>query len=78
MPKPSKAKRPKTMPEPQPLPEIDREAEKVRTWRMEQFDRLGFDYPQSLELALSGADWHRAETLLGQGATHAQIVEVMV
>jgi len=57
-------------PEPQdppPSPDVSGEEgddERLRDWRIERFEEMGFAYPWALELAVGGADWHDCVKLL--------------
>ena len=50
-------------------PEIEAETEdeRVLRWRLDRFNRLGFDSETAVRLAASKADWHEVESWLERG-----------
>lgn len=45
--------------------------------RVDRFFELGFDLFTALKLAIAKADWHRADEMLKQGATHEQVEQIL-
>ena len=55
------------------------EEERVLAWRVDRFERVGFDPATALELALRrDVDLHRAVRLLGAGCPAATAVRILL
>ena len=56
----------------------DTEKEKIVSWRREQFTGMGFRGAALDLLVTSPVDLHMAERLLSLGATHPQVLAILV
>ena len=63
--------------EPEPARELVGEEERELMWRVEQFEKLGADPHDALDLALGHADWHTFQRMIRAGCPTSVAVRIL-